>query len=235
MPAGRLIVFEGPEGVGKTTQLRRLERWLGARGVRWLGLREPGSTGVGNEIRRLVLEPGRELAPRTEALLFMAARAELLEREVRPALLNGKVVLLDRFFLSTYAYQVHGRELPEPEVRMANLLATQGLRPDLTLLLTLPVAEGMARVARRGTHDRMEAAPDGFHARVAAAFAAFAEPAWQEAHAECGPIVAVDASGSEDDVEARVRRILSRRWPETFGGAPESDLVSAPTRMGGES
>ena len=234
MPAGRLIVFEGPEGVGKTTQLRRLERWLGARGVSWLGLREPGSTGVGNEIRRLLLEPGRELAPRTEALLFMAARAELLEREVRPALEHGKIVFLDRFFLSTYAYQVHGRQLPEDEVRMANRLATQGLVPDLTLLLTLPVAEGMARVARRGSHDRMEAAPDAFHARVAAAFEEFAEPAWQEAHHECGPIVAVDASGTEDAVEARVRAVLGRRWPETFAGATESHVVSAPTRIGGE-
>ncbi|HEY5219508.1 MAG TPA: dTMP kinase, partial [Gemmatimonadaceae bacterium] len=151
--------------------------------------------------------------PRAEALLFMASRAQLLETLVRPALAAGHVVLLDRFFLSTYAYQGAGRGLPEAEVRQANAVATSGLVPDVTLLLSLSVHEGLARAEKRGERDRMERNADDFHNRVAAAFAQFGTAAWQREHAECGPIVTVDASGSEDDVFARVRATV-----EAHGG-----------------
>src|ERR1700742_3601375 len=136
---GLLIVLEGPEGAGKTTQLRLLAEWLGARGEDVVAVREPGGTVVGNEIRRLLLDPASDIVPRSEALLFMASRAQLVEREIRPAIANGSLVLLDRYFLATYAYQGMGRGISESLLRAANAMATDGLVPDLTLLLTLPV------------------------------------------------------------------------------------------------
>jgi len=211
MARGSLIVFEGAEGVGKSTQLRRLASWLESGGRVVHAHREPGGTPLGDEIRRLLLDPASDIAPRAEALLFMASRAQLVETLVRPALDAGHVVVLDRFFLSTYAYQGAGRGLPEAEVRGANAVATSGLVPDLTLLMTLPVAEGLARAEQRGERDRMERNADDFHHRVSEAFAGFAHANWQAAHPECGPIVTVDASGSEAAVFARVRSLVEER------------------------
>ncbi|NUO37448.1 MAG: dTMP kinase [Gemmatimonadaceae bacterium] len=214
---GALIVFEGGEGSGKSTQLRRVSATLARRGVSHLCLREPGGTPLGTEVRRVLLDRASDIAHRAEALLFMASRAQLVEREVRPALDRGDLVLLDRFFLSTYAYQIAGHGLPEDEVRAANRFATAGLVPDLTLLLSFPVTEGLARAARRAaSHDRIEAMGEAFHRRVAAAFGTFADPSWQSDHPECGPIVAVDAEGREEEVAARVTAALAARWPGTF-------------------
>jgi len=213
---GKLIVLEGAEGVGKTTQIRRLGETLAARGIDHLMVREPGGTPVGDAIRRLLLDPGPELSPRAEALLFMASRAELVDEIVRPALSRGVVVVADRFFLSTYAYQIAGRGLADREVSGANRFATGGLVPDLTILLRLSVAEALARTDSRGSRDRIEAATDEFHHRVAAAFDRFVEPGWQREHPESGPVVAIDASGSTDDVAAAVLGVLDRTWPETF-------------------
>jgi dTMP kinase len=214
---GLLLVFEGAEGVGKSTQIARLLEALGDAGVPHLALREPGGTALGDEIRRLLLDPARDdVTARAEALLFMASRAELGEREVGPALERGDVVVLDRFFLSTYAYQIAGRGLPEDDVRHANQFATGGLVPDLTLLLELPAGEGLTRADARGGRDRMERSADDFHRRVDEAFSRFASPRWQAGHPECGPIAPLDASGSIEAVSARVTAALAGRWPETF-------------------
>jgi dTMP kinase len=222
---GQLIVFEGGEGSGKSTQLRLLSDALATAGVGHRCLREPGGTALGAEVRRLVLEREWEVEARAEALLFMASRAQMVARELRPALEGGEHVLLDRFFLSTYAYQIGGRGLPEDEVRAANRFATDALVPDLTLLLTFPVAEGLARAAERSSaHDRMEREGEAFHERVAQAFEAFAHPDWQRAHPECGPIVSIEAAGSERDVARRVRDALSTRWPGTFPQFEASDV-----------
>jgi dTMP kinase len=211
---GRLIVFEGGEGSGKTTQLRRLSSVLSRRDIAHLCVREPGGTPLGTEVRRLLLDPASDIDPRAEALLFMASRAQLVAREIRPALARGETVLLDRFFLSTYAYQIAGHGLDESAVRAANAFATDGLTPDLTILLRYPVDAGLDRAAvRANAHDRMEAMGQSFHERVAAALAAFAEQSWQAAHPECGPIVSVDATGSEDDVALRVLEVVDQRWP----------------------
>lgn len=215
--AGRLVVFEGGEGAGKTTQLERLALRLGRHGAQVRMLREPGGTPIGDEIRTLLLRPGAQVPARAEALLFMASRAALMAEQVQPALTRGEIVLLDRFFLSTYAYQVGGRGLPEAEVRDANAFATGGLVPDVTVLLTLPVEVGLARAAQRGASDRMEQAERAFHDRVNAAFVSFAEPAWQASHAECGRIVAVPADGPVEAVEARVWRVVAMACPEVQG------------------
>jgi dTMP kinase len=221
-PRGVLIALEGPEGAGKTTQHRRLAEWLGERRVPFLGLHEPGGTALGQEIRRLLLDSDHEIGDRAEALLFMASRAELVEGEIRPALEAGRIVLLDRFFLSTYAYQVAGRGLDESQVRQANRLATGGLVPDLSVLLRVPAEVGMARAATRSHADRIERSRSGFHERVVEAFDLFLDPRWQREHPECGPIVSVDGRGSIDEVFGRVASILATRWPETFGALAES-------------
>ena len=217
MPRGRLIVFEGSEGAGKTTQVRLLAERLAAAGISCIGVREPGGTPVGDDIREILLHPEQEITPATEALLFMASRAELIAREILPAFVEGTTVLIDRFFLSTYAYQIHGRGLAEPEIRAANRLATGGLIPDLTLLLDVSAAEGLSRADARGSRDRMERADDAFHQRVANAFREFADPKWQHSHPECGPIKLIDGTGDKTVVLGRVISALATAFPQPFG------------------
>ena len=211
---GRVIVFEGGEGSGKSTQLALLSALFTERSVLHVCLREPGGTLLGSEVRRLLLDRASDIDPRAEALLFMASRAQLVDRAIRPALVRGDVVLLDRFFLSTYAYQIAGHGLSEAEVRSANRFATRGLVPDLTLLLRFPARAGLARAGQRAlAHDRMEAMGEAFHDRVSAALDTFAESSWQSSHPECGPIVSVDAAGPEGEVAARVHAVVNQRWP----------------------
>lgn len=221
MARGTLIVFEGAEGVGKTTQVQRLVSHLETLRHPTLHLREPGGTAVGEAIRSLLLAPDNALVPESEALLFMASRAQLVADRIRPALEQGITVVLDRFFLSTYAYQIAGRGLPEPDVRAANQLAVGGLIPDVTIFLDLPVGDGLSRATVRSERaaaqrDRMEQAGDAFHHRVDAAFRTFLTAAWQRQHPECGPIVRVDAGGGEDQVFQRIVQALATSRPETF-------------------
>lgn len=217
MPAGRLIVFEGSEGAGKTTQLRLLSDRLHAEGMDVLTLREPGGTALGDSIRALLLDPAQHITPSAEALLFMASRAQLVHDEIDPALARGVVVLMDRFFLSTYAYQIDGRGLPEAEVRKSNALATGGRIPDLTIVLGITAGEGMDRATARGEQDRIERLGDDFHARVEQAFTRFVSGDWQRTHPECGPIVAVDGRGNPSEVHERVIHVLAEELPEEFG------------------
>jgi dTMP kinase len=216
MARGRLIVFEGAEGAGKTTQIRILAERLAAAGIPTVAVREPGGTPVGDSIREILLHPEQEITAASEALLFMASRAELVAREIRPSLGSGHVVLLDRFFLSTYAYQIVGRGLSEPEVRAANALATAGLIPDLTLLLDVSAAHGLERADARGARDRMERSGDEFHIRVGDAFREFTDPAWQHSHPECGPIKLIDGTGDEGTVQKRIVFALVAAFPQPF-------------------
>jgi dTMP kinase len=126
-------------------------------------------------------------------------------------------VLVDRFFLSTYAYQIFGRGLAEDEIRAANRLATAGLVPDLTLLIDVPAAEGLSRADARGARDRMENADDDFHHRVGNAFRQFADPKWQHSHPECGPIKLIDGTGDEKTVHQRIVTLLISAFPPPFG------------------
>ena len=217
MARGRLIVFEGAEGAGKTTQIRILAEGLTTAGIPFVAVREPGGTPVGDDIRDIVLHQEQEITAATEALLFIASRAELVVREIQPSLSQGNVVLVDRFFLSTYAYQIVGRALPEPEVRAANRLATAGLVPDLTLLLDVHAAHGLERADARGKRDKIERSGDEFHARVGNAFRQFADPKWQHSHPECGPIKLIDGTGDEATVHKRIISALVSALPNPFG------------------
>ena len=212
-----LIVLEGAEGAGKTTQISLLANRLESAGFPVLTLREPGGTPLGDSIRELLLDPSREICSEAEALLFLASRAQIVRTEIDPALSRGVVVIMDRFFLSTYAYQVAGRGLDESNIRAANALATHGLVPDLTLVLELPAAEGLARASERSGHDRIEGSGAAFHDRVEKAFAEFAGSDWQSAHPECGRIVVIDSRGSPGEVHSRLVDALARNLPERFG------------------
>jgi dTMP kinase len=193
---GRLIAFEGVEGSGKSTQLELLRRLLEEQGREVVVTREPGGTPAGERVRALVLDPGVELHPRAEALLFAAARAELVEAVIRPALERGAVVLCDRYLDSSLAYQGGARGLGRDPVEQVNRFATGGLLPDLVVLLDLDPAAGLARRARHP--DRIEAQDLGFHRRVRDAFRDLAA-------AEPGRFAVVDAAAPVAEVADRVR------------------------------
>jgi dTMP kinase len=198
---GRLIVIEGADGVGKTTQVSRLVDRLVANGMPVVALREPGGTVLGERIRSLLLDlPDDAINDRAELLLFLAARAQITPT-IATAIAAGQTVVLDRFFLSTYAYQIAGRGLPEEDVRRINTFATLGRVPDLTVVLTLPPEEAQGRA---GEGDRIERAGIGFYERVAGAFGMFLSKGWQREHPECGRIVGVDARGTPDEVGDRI-------------------------------
>ena len=153
--SGLFITFEGPEGAGKTTQARLLADRLAAAGIQVLLTREPGGTELGNRIRDLVLPAsGLPISARAETLLYCVARAQLVEEVLRPALARGEVAIVDRYADSTLAYQAYGRDLDPTDVRAVLDFATNGLRPDLTLLLDLPVDIGLARKERQAAGTR---------------------------------------------------------------------------------
>jgi dTMP kinase len=168
---GRLITIEGLDGAGKSTLALGLHSALGERGVRVELLREPGGVALSERIRELVMDPAFAVDPRAEALLYAAARAQLVRERLRPSLHAGVLVLLDRFVDSSLAYQGGGRELGVESVRAINLFATDSLAPDRTLLLRIAPAAGRARQdTRASTPDRLEREDDPFFERIATAY-----------------------------------------------------------------
>ena len=171
MARGRLITIEGLDGAGKTTLASGLEAELTDRGIDVELLREPGGVPAAERIRELVKDPGLLIGPPAEALLYAAARAQLVEEAVEPHLQAGKWILLDRFVDSSLAYQGAGRELGVEEVRAINAFATRGLTADRTLLLLVDPALGLSRAGSRpGPADRLEREHETFFRRIAAAY-----------------------------------------------------------------
>jgi dTMP kinase len=191
---GRLISVEGLDGAGKTTLVAGLTRALADRGRELLVLREPGGVELSERIRELVKDPALEVHPRAEALLYAAARAQLVAEQLEPLLERGQWVLLDRFVDSSLAYQGAGRELGVEEIRRLNTFATGGLTPDRTLLLRVDPAVGRERIGAREP-DRLERAGEGFFAAVARAYDELAA-------AEPGRFAVIDAGGPPERVLA---------------------------------
>ena len=164
---GFFVVLEGPEGAGKTTLARTLGDRMRAAGLDPVLVREPGGTTAAEALRAELLNGDRQWTPEAELLYIAAARSDLVAKVIVPALAAGRVVLSDRYDLSTFAYQVAGRGLPEPSVAWVNRAATGGLAPDLTLVLDLPFEAGRARQLAGGkARDRLDREPPEFHARV---------------------------------------------------------------------
>jgi len=205
MTRGTFITIEGGEGAGKTTMMDRMAAWLKARGRFVVRTREPGGTELAEKLREILLDKNTVgLTPRAELLLMFASRAQHLAELIRPALQRGETVLCDRFTDATWAYQGGGRGLPRQDIATLERLVHGDLQPDLTILLDLPVAQGLQRASRRSQSDRFEEESAGFFERVRRAYLERAEAAPER-------FAVVDASGPLEAVWAQVEDALQSR------------------------
>ena len=206
MSRGRFITLEGPEGSGKTTAARHLAAWLRDRGVATVLTQEPGGTPLGEEVRRIVLHMrgmSDDLDPRADALLYAAGRAQHVARVIRPALERGEWVVCARFIDSSMAYQGAGYGNDSGELRRLQDFATGGLRPDLTILLDVPVDVGLERTRRRKEWNRFEDTEEAaFFERVRAAYLRMAAE-------EPDRFRIVDGAGSVDDSDEAIRGVVA--------------------------
>jgi len=202
---GLFLTLEGGDGAGKTTQAALLEQWLRQEGHEVVRTREPGGTDVGRLVRDIVLHHRGHIAPRAEALLYAADRAHHIDTVVRPAIARGAVVIQDRYLDSSVAYQGAGRVLDADEVRSLSLWATDGLLPDLTVLLDIDPGTARSRLdADDKPFDRLEAEKADFHERVRAAFRSLAD-------AEPERFLVLDAAEPPDRLADRVREVVASR------------------------
>jgi dTMP kinase len=204
MKRGMFITFEGVEGCGKSTQIARLQQHLETRGHSVVVTREPGGTPIAEAIRALLLDPlNHAMSPVTELLLYEAARAQHVAERIRPALDNGFVVLCDRFADSTTAYQGAGRGLSPDVVGRLHDIATQGLHPDLTIVLDVPADVGLSRATQTGS-DRMELEALEFHERVRIEFLRLAKE-------EPARVIVIDGMQDVDAVADAIRALVDAR------------------------
>ena len=199
---GYFISFEGIDGCGKTTQLKRATAYLKERGLEVAVFREPGSTPLAEKIRKLLLDPRSRLTDVGELLLYETARNDLVTHEIAPALESGKVVLCDRFYDSTTAYQGYGRKLGLNLVRQLHEIAIAGCRPDLTFLFDVDLKTSLARL--KGKADRLESQSSAFFRRVRKGFL-------EIARTEPKRVTVIDGRNNSDQVFAEVRTILDRK------------------------
>ena len=221
---GVLVTFEGGDGAGKSTHIRFLADVLESLGFAVVQVREPGGTEVGEQLREVVLDPANaNLSARAELLIYEAARAQLVDQVIRPALDAGKVVLCDRFTDSTLAYQGYGRGIDLGFVRRANNFATDGIVPDATIVLSCPDREEKkSRVERAGEAglDRLEMAGDDFHGRVIDAFAEIAAEA-------AARVTIVETSGKHSATARAIFRALAPVMPWLSDGSADLDDMLA--------
>jgi dTMP kinase len=204
MNRGKFITLEGSEGAGKSTSLAYIQSYLAGQGVAVIGTREPGGTGIGEQLRNILLQGrGQGMASDTELLLMFAARAEHLDKLIRPALAAGQWVLCDRFTDATYAYQGGGRGIADARIRVLENWTQGDLRPDVTLLFDIPTAQGLQRAGRRSTPDRFEQEDQDFFERVRRRYLA-------RAAEEPGRIHLINAAVDIAGVQAQLRDVLAR-------------------------
>jgi dTMP kinase len=201
--AGAFITFEGIDGSGKSTQLKMLATYLRSRGLDVVTTREPGGTPLGNRLREALLQTGEHVDPLAELLLYAADRAQHVRTVLRPSLALGKIVLSDRYADATAAYQGAGRGFPPELIETVIRLATEGLKPGLTLLFDLSVEDSLARTRRRGNgeQDRLDAENADFHSRVRDAYLRIAA-------AEPQRVKVIPAGGSINETQAQVLDIV---------------------------
>ncbi len=196
---GFFITFEGMEGSGKTTQAKMLYDYLRKRDTDCLLTREPGGTRISEKIRRLILDcENANMFPKTELFLYLASRNQHVEEVIRPALSSDKVVISDRFFDATLAYQGAGRNLPMETVKELNKLATDSLTPDVTFLLDVPVKEGLKRIQRT---DRIELEDEEFHDRVRKEYLNIGAR-------EFGRITLLDGKKGKEEIHSKVVEVV---------------------------
>lgn len=198
-PKGLFITFEGGDGCGKTTQLNLVEKYLSEKGQNIIKTREPGSIGLGQKLREVLLHYDGDVASTAEAFLFLADRAQHIEKLVLPAIAEGKIVLCDRHTDSTIAYQGYGRGGNIEQIKMLNNLATQGLKPDLTLIFD--VSEEIAQTRVGAEKDRMESAGNEFHKRVRNGYLEIAKQ-------EPSRVKVIDANLSIEEVFQQVKKYI---------------------------
>jgi dTMP kinase len=210
MQRGRFITFEGIDGSGKTTQLRLLGKWLRERGRQTVETVEPGGTEIGQQVRKILLDPANsDIHPRTELLLYFASRAQNVEQVIRPALAEGSLVLCDRFTDSTLVYQGCGRGLDANIILELDRIACHGLTPDITLLIDIDIATSLSRARRRNeragrAEARIDEESEAFHERVRRGYLALAER-------EAGRFIVIDGCASAGEVALRIREALEER------------------------
>ncbi|HLW38676.1 MAG TPA: dTMP kinase [Candidatus Eremiobacteraceae bacterium] len=204
MAGGLFVTFEGVEGAGKSTQVRLLADNLSRAGMQSVVTREPGGTPLGERVRALLIDPGADMSRETEALLLNSSRAELVDKTIAPALRAGKLVVCDRFWDATLAYQGYGRGLPLDNLQQLNLFAARGLTPDLTFLLDIPLDISRQRLQGRST-DRMERENQAFHERVARGYRELAA-------ANAQRFVVLDGTQPQAQVAAQVLDAVLKRW-----------------------
>ena len=201
MMQGLFITFEGPDGCGKTTQMKLLAEYLEKRGEEVVLTREPGGKGLGEKVREILLNYDGEVSDRCESFLFLADRAQNIDIIVNPAVKAGKIVLCDRHIDSTVAYQGYGRGLDIERINMLNNLATNGKKPDLTFVFDVDVETSMKRVGKE--KDRMESAGIDFHNRVRQGYLELAKQ-------EPNRIKVIDATKSIEEIHDEVINILNK-------------------------
>jgi dTMP kinase len=201
------LTFEGPDGSGKTTQVAPLAEFLTQLGYQVLITREPGGTAIGDQIRQVLSDlKNTGMHPRSETLLFLAARAQLVEEVIKPHLEDGYIVLCDRYADSTMAYQGYGHQNDLTQIRSLINFATGGLKPDLTLLLDVGAEAGLKRKAEGTEWNRLDAYSLEFHQRVRQGYAALAQ-------AEPERWVVIDADQPEEKVQERIRKVVLSHLP----------------------
>ncbi len=202
---GRFITLEGGEGAGKSTMMERVAGWLRVSGQRVVRTREPGGTILAEKLRDILLDRNNLLlSGKAELLLMFAARAQHLDELIRPALARGDCVLCDRFTDATWAYQGGGRGLPREDIAVLETLVHGDLQPDLTLLLDLPVDQGLRRASRRSEADRFEQEPPDFFGKVRQAYL-------DRAAADPERFAVIDASPGIEEVWAQIHAVLQAR------------------------
>lgn len=201
MMQGLFITFEGPDGCGKTTQMKLLAEYLEKKGEEVVLTREPGGKGLGEKVREILLNYDGEVSDRCESFLFLADRAQNIDIIVNPAVKAGKIVLCDRHIDSTVAYQGYGRGLDIERINMLNNLATNGKKPDLTFVFDVDVDTSMKRVGKE--KDRMESAGIDFHNRVRQGYLELAKQ-------EPNRIKVIDATKSIEEIHDEIINILNK-------------------------